>query len=356
MSANEPLYMQMREYLLELIAQNKNVPHYKLPSENQLAIKFGASRISSKHAFDTLEEEGLIFRQRGRGTFIADGHRGVDLPPRRNLGDEEDAIALIVPFISTIFMSELIDGIQEELKAKGLHAVLFMTDNSQQREVKYLRMAQEQFKGILLFPGAYNKYHEEVLRLVLNRFPLVQIDRHLPGLDLSYVASDHCEGTYRAAQFLFDRGHQRIGFVGHLIDHASSVVERFKGFDQATRERDSAYPDYFKLNVADSLENFNAMFLDYMRRAQPTAIITPSHLHGPMLMRALKELGKDREVELMLYDNEFAIAHPFLGYRPFIIDQEPRKIGHAAAQLIYKLAYENGKPQNIQLPARIYQL
>lgn len=356
MTPGEPLFLQIRAYLLELIAQNKSIPHYKLPSENQLAIKFGASRISSKHAFDTLEKEGLIYRQRGRGTFIAETSRRIDAPARNGLASSEDAIALIVPFIRTIFMSDIIDGIQEELKAHNLHFILFLTDNDQEKEVQYLRLAQEQFKGILLFPGAYNKYHEEALRLVLNRFPLVQIDRYLPGLDLSYVASDHCGATYRAARFLFDRGHERIGFVGHLISHASSVVERFRGFDQAVREHDSAYPDYFKLNMADSLENFDELFRDYMEKARPTAIMTPSHLHGPVLMQALKTLGKDKEVELMLYDNEFTIARPFLGCHPFIIDQEPREIGRAAARLIYQLIYEGGRPQVIQLPGRIYQL
>ncbi len=354
MKHSSPLYLQMQEYLLELIERNESIPNYKLPSENQLAVKFGASRISAKHAFDTLEEMGLIYRQRGRGTFVATKK---DAPSERgSLSDSEDSIALIVPFVSTIFMSEIIDAIQEELKKKGLHFVLFLTNNDQQKEQKYLRLAQQCFQGALLFPGAFATYHEEVLRLVLSHFPLVQIDRYLPGLGLSYVACDHEGATYRGAKLLYERGHQRVGFIGHQLSHASSIVERIRGFDRATQEFAPNNSSSFKLNVEDHLPNFDEVFRRYMAEMQPTAIISSSHLHAPSILRVLKELGEDQNVELMLYDNEFVLSQEFMAYHPFVIDQQPRSIGHQAAQLICELSYQGGKPTSIKLEESIYQL
>lgn len=357
--SNEPLYQQMKNYLLELISINKGVPNYKLPSENMLAIRFGASRIAAKHAFQILEEEGLIYRQRGRGTFIADQPSAPSFPQYESsalYADEEDTIALILPFTSTIFMSEIVEGIQEELHKFGLHFIIFLTDNDQRKEVTYLRIAQERFRGALIFPGAYNTYHEEVLRLVLNRYPLVQIDRHLPGLNLSYVACDHFGATYRAAKLLFDKGHQRVGFIGHHANHASSVTDRIRGFDTATQEFNPAYSQNFKLNIVDTLENFDEIFTNYMQTMHPTALISSSHLHGPAIMRILKSMHLENQVELMLYDNEFVIMRDFLGYRPYVIDQNPREIGHAAARLVYELAYKGGQPQTVELKENIYHL
>lgn len=348
-----PLYAQIRDYLLEMIQQNRQTPNFRLPSENQLAIKFGASRISAKHALDALEQEGLIYRQQGRGSFIRSSTAPAVAAAK---GFFPGGIALITSFISTLFMSDMIQGIREELAARGLESVVFITDNNQEKEVEYLCAAQEYFQGALLFPGAFATYHEELLKMVINHYPLVQIDRYLPGLDLSYVACDHFDATYQAVQFLQRRGHTRIGFVGHLLGHASSIVERCGGFDKATREQDSAYPNDFRLNVDDGMEDFDQFFLRYMQRMRPTAIISSSHLHGPETMRMLKEMHIDQKVELMLYDNEFSIAKEFLGYHPFIIDQQPRQIGQTAAHLLYKLIDENGKPEKIRLPARIYQV
>lgn len=356
--SNEPLYMQMKRYLLELISINKGTANYKLPSENMLAIRFGASRIAAKHAFQILEEEGLIYRQRGRGTFIAE-HAAERVMPRQELptfyGNDEDAIALILPFTGTIFMSEIVEGIQQELHKYGLHFVIFLTDNDQRREVAYLRIAQERFRGALIFPGAYNTYHEEFLRLVLNRFPLVQIDRHLPGLNLSYVACDHLGATCRAVQLLLEKGHERVGFIGHHANHASSVTDRIRGFDKATQAFNPAYSQSFKLNIVDTLENFDEIFTAYMQAMQPTALISSSHLHGPAIMRLLREMHLENEVELMLYDNEFALMHDFLGYRPYVIDQNPRVIGQTAARLVYDLAYKGAPPQTIELKESIYR-
>lgn len=351
MPVNDPLYLQMRAYLLELIERNRQIPGYRLPSENQLALKFGASRISAKHALDMLRDEGMICRQRGRGSYIVpSGENAASAAPKR------DAMALIVPFTRTIFMSDLMDSLREGLNEKNLDLVIFVTDNNQKQEMEYLRLAQECYKGILLFPCTLARYHEEVLRLVLNRFPLVQLDRYLPGLNLSCVSCDHKMATYRAVDFLRKKGHRRIGFVGHMKDHASSVALRIKGFDLATQEMDPAYPQSFKLNVADSLDGFREAFAAYMLSQRPTAIISSSHLHAPVIIAVLREMGLDRQVQLMLYDNEFQIAQNFLAYPLFIIDQQPREIGRAAADLINRLAFQGGQPENVLVHERILEL
>ena len=73
-------------------------------------------------------------------------------------------------------------------------------------------------------------------------------------------------------------------------------------------------------------------------------------------MRILESLGLENSVELMLYDDEFSYARHFLQYHPFIIDQQPRKIGRAAAQLVYNLAFQNAQPSSIRLKEQIIQI
>jgi GntR family transcriptional regulator len=46
--------------------------HYakaRLPSEQELAVQFGASRVTIRKALDALQSEGLVVREHGRGTF-----------------------------------------------------------------------------------------------------------------------------------------------------------------------------------------------------------------------------------------------------------------------------------------------
>ena len=107
------------------------------------------------------------------------------------------------------------------------------------------------------------------------------------------------------------------------------------------------------MNIRETPENFDALFAQYMRAMNPTALISTSHLHAGPIVRVLRALGREREIELMLYDDEFRYAHDFLERPPFVIDQQPLLIGRSAAELVYRLACQNGKPSRILLHERI---
>ncbi|MDI6868946.1 MAG: GntR family transcriptional regulator [Coprothermobacterota bacterium] len=65
-----PLYLLVEERLLDLIEQGYFKPGEKLPSEPVLARELGISRSTLREALRVFEEEGLISRKRGLGTFI----------------------------------------------------------------------------------------------------------------------------------------------------------------------------------------------------------------------------------------------------------------------------------------------
>ena len=42
------LYQEIKDYLMKIIKENKDVANYQLPSENQLALKFQTTRRSAR--------------------------------------------------------------------------------------------------------------------------------------------------------------------------------------------------------------------------------------------------------------------------------------------------------------------
>lgn len=72
-----PRYHQIYLVLREQLAEGRYAPDTPLPGELELAQQFGVSRVTVRAALDRLAEEGLILRQRGRGTFV----RPVSVPP-----------------------------------------------------------------------------------------------------------------------------------------------------------------------------------------------------------------------------------------------------------------------------------
>ena len=67
-----PYYVQIKEYLRQRIAQGDLPPGALLPSEAELCAAFDVSRIVARRALQELEYEGLIYRRRGKGSFVAE--------------------------------------------------------------------------------------------------------------------------------------------------------------------------------------------------------------------------------------------------------------------------------------------
>lgn len=60
---------QVRQRLLDLIKSGDLSADGRLPTERALADRFGIGRRHIRHALDTLEVEGLVWRKQGKGTF-----------------------------------------------------------------------------------------------------------------------------------------------------------------------------------------------------------------------------------------------------------------------------------------------
>ncbi len=74
MSSNElykPLYLQIQEYLAELIFSGRVAPDSKLPSERDLSEELGVSRMTVRRAITELVNDGLLERRHGSGTYVA---------------------------------------------------------------------------------------------------------------------------------------------------------------------------------------------------------------------------------------------------------------------------------------------
>lgn len=67
-----PLYFQVFAALKDRIRQGAWPPPQPLPTEIDLAEQYGVSRVTIRKAMALLEEQSLIWRQRGRGTFVGE--------------------------------------------------------------------------------------------------------------------------------------------------------------------------------------------------------------------------------------------------------------------------------------------
>ena len=65
-----PLYYQLEDILRRRILKGELTPDTPFPSDTQLCKDYGVSRITVRQALKIMEDNGLIKREQGRGTFV----------------------------------------------------------------------------------------------------------------------------------------------------------------------------------------------------------------------------------------------------------------------------------------------
>ena len=70
-SSPMPYYHQLKSLVVDLIARERLSPGARLPSDHELCERYGVSRTVARQALGELEGEGVLIREKGRGTFVA---------------------------------------------------------------------------------------------------------------------------------------------------------------------------------------------------------------------------------------------------------------------------------------------
>lgn len=66
-----PLYLQLKNSLMNAIFGGRFSPGEPVPTEKQLCEQYGVSRITVRRAISDLQEEGFLEKRHGKGTFVS---------------------------------------------------------------------------------------------------------------------------------------------------------------------------------------------------------------------------------------------------------------------------------------------
>lgn len=338
------IYEQIKDYLTQLIVANRDNADYKLPSEQQVSQKFSASRISVRKAFDLLVEEGVIYRIRGKGTFIQRGYQTSILTAKEN---PMNCYLFIVPEVSSNFVQNICSGMLAAGKELNLKLLILSSAHSTQLERDNIATAMRlQCAGILLMPVDENHYDDSILSLSLSKFPTLFIDRRLYGLNINCISSDHRFIGYNATKYLLNKGHDNILFFT-LSRRISSVQQRLDGYETALSEHYSGRFRRYLLNVEDYMDDTHALYRDiynYLNdNPQITGFIVGSGNPALYLVKALQNLGRKigKDCEIVLLDNDSGDIGILLDYEIPTIIQNGYEIGRTAIRTLHRSVTEN---------------
>ena len=117
-----PMYLQIERILTQQIEQGILHTGDSIPSETVLAEQYKVSRMTARKAVDYLVRQGVVERQRGRGTFICQPTQELKmaLPLDRHLTSSEVATSLNLPISNKLLHLEKIEAPNHIAQELGL--------------------------------------------------------------------------------------------------------------------------------------------------------------------------------------------------------------------------------------------
>ncbi|MFC4600964.1 GntR family transcriptional regulator [Cohnella hongkongensis] len=347
MSANErvPLYQQIQDYIRDIIAVEEMKSGDRIPTEKELMERFQVSKITVANALTGLANEQLITRVPGKGSFVADkgARQGASAPAAASPGQESGEraarsgmIGLVMPSIDDYFAIRLIEGIRQALEAEGYRSVIMLSGGELEKEkaaIKELKSLGAE--GLLIFPVDEENYNEEILSMKLGGFPFVLIDRHLPGVETHFIASDGKQGIRLAIDHLWELGHREIAICSDSPLQTVTVQERIEGYIAALKDKGAL------INPAHMITGFELArslkrpeghpLFRYIRNRMATAYISLNGRLGVHIYQMARQAGLDvpGDVSIVSFDDPTSIVEEFSIFTH--INQFEREMGVKAA-------------------------
>jgi GntR family transcriptional regulator of arabinose operon len=324
-----PLYVQVADQLKQRITSGEWQDGDTIPPEKTLCASYDVARGTIRQALKLLEDEGVLRRQRGHGTFVSQ-------TAKATLAARAQHLAFVVPYVRDSSVSTILIGFQEKAEQAG-YAVIFNhvnNDTAQQREV-IQRLVRQQVRGIALYP-VDSDYLDPIPNLIAEGYPIVLVDRYLKGVSTDYVMSDHFGGALRAVHYLLEQGYRRIGLVTWLSP-AISMEHRALGYAQALRER-GIEPE---AALICQVEGYPTVALDALKAYltspnRPAAVFAANDQIAAALYRAAGAVGLSIPQDLAIVGFDNLDLSPHLDPPLTTIAQPFREIGRTAANILLR--------------------
>ena len=353
MSTNErvPLYQQIQDYIRDIIAVEEMKSGDRIPTEKELMERFQVSKITVANAWTGLANEQVITRVHGKGSFVADRGAKQGAPSSavavqsREVGEgraRTGLIGLVMPSIDDYFAIRLIEGIQRTLEAEGYRSMIVLSSGKIEKEkaaIKELKALGAE--GLLIFPVDEEHYNEEILSMKFEGFPFVLMDRHLPGVETHFIASDGRQGVRLAIDHLWELGHREIAICSDSPLMTVTVQERIEGYITALKDKGALINPAHMITgftLAESLkESEGHPLFRYIRNRMATAYISLNGRLGVHIYQMARQAGLDvpGDVSIVSFDDPTSIVEEFSIFTH--INQFEREMGVKAASKLLEV-------------------
>jgi len=264
-------------------------------------------------------------------------------------------IGVISPFFTAPSFVQRLRGIAEALSAKKFELVIYTVDSAD-RLKSFLSSVPltGNLDGLIILSLPVDD--ADARRLVEHNLPTVLVE--FPHPSLNSVEIDDVMGGRMAAQYLLNKGHRRIAFLGDtdLPEYSIHPVSlRLVGFRQGLLEAGIELPDAFVRLAPYSQEQTRQVAMELLNLPQP-----PTAIFAATDFQALGVLKAARHLKVQVPEQLAVVGFDDLDLAEFAdlttIRQHLDESGRLAVEiLLVHVKSPSRPPQHVTLPLNIIE-
>lgn len=349
MENNNFKYQKCVDQIIKYISDNSLSEGDKLPPEPKLTEIFQVSRITVRRAIDDLEQQGIVKKIQGSGTFVKFSH------------PKEPAAVKYLHFVLSENTNdgELLKTIRGADKFLSEHSYYLRTHftygDAEKERNSILELSAGGETCIMIFPKKELincRFYQEMERKGM-RF--VFLDRMPPCVSGNLVQCDNVKGGYLATSHLIQQGYKKIAFFSRRPkSDASTLPQRLLGYQNALEEYGMPYRSEFVTFVPHEEETKSYFEKIITLDDHPDAFFCASDTTAVEIMYYLEKnsFSIPKDIAVIGFDNSSILQR--LPFSLSTIEQSFYDLGYQAAKTAYDII-EKKLPYNIQktLPVKL---
>lgn len=233
------------------------------------------------------------------------------------------------------------------VQSRGYSPILYYVDDYREvtKQLRTWNMEGAVFLG--MFDENMKNIQED------NRIPLIFTDSYSPVRQVTNIGLDDYKGGELAAQYLIDKGHKQLAFVGTSTNISGVVRHRLRGFRHAIEAAGLALPERC---IIPDLPHFERV-KELCQSSQPvSAFFAAADITAMQLIDGLRAMGKrvPDDCSVIGFDNQF--FGEYTTPKLTTIGQDIRKKAQIAVDVLFRhIADKNAPAENIILDVSLVE-
>lgn len=324
-------HVWIKQQVLDELLQSGYAPGHRLPTKQELAVRYGVSIGTISRALDTLCREGWIECKRGSGIY---------------------ASALVAPRVKQI---AFVLGGPADVVEHTYHGPLFraLCDACADSDVKLMvaptpvdeySELPERYPHTAFYIVAPPLHSVEVLnRLIQQGISLVVVGASWEE-DVAFptVDSDNRDGARRGVEYLLHLGHRRIAYVNGS-EHSANCRDRLAGYYDALKAWNIEAKPHWIIRPDDdthlSVSAQNALVDTLLMPDRPTAVFCAGYFLTLDVLAVARQLALSVPQQLSVLGTDDPVSARYLNPPLTTLRQPLYEIGRRAADILLKGVY-----------------